>query len=302
MRRVLVIGGTRFVGVHIVRHLIEAGDRVTICTRGRVIDPFGDAVERLTADRCDPASFGKVVAGREWDIVFDQACYAPDDATVACDTLADRVGRYVLASTQSVYDPGPVLTEERFDPLTFPVRSGTRPEFTYVEGKRLAEAVLYQRDVFPVVAIRWPFLVGTDDYTGRLYWHVQRIRDGLPMGIANPDAIFSFIRSDEAGRFACWMADGELTGPYNACAGCLMPFREILTAAEAAVGRTAVVVPPSDQGDNSGLCIDAGDFYMDAGKAIRAGFTFSDIREWMPQLVRDLAAPGYGVPVPPRRA
>jgi nucleoside-diphosphate-sugar epimerase len=267
-----------------------------------VISPFGDAVEQLTADRCDPVAFGKVVAGRDWDIVFDQACYAPDDATVACDTLAGRVGRYVLASTQSVYDPGVALTEERFDPLAYPVRSGTRPEFTYVEGKRLAEAVLYQRAVFPVVAIRWPFLVGTDDYTGRLHWHVDRIRAGLPLGIPNADAIFSFIRSDEAGDFACWAADRGLTGPYNACAGGLMPFREILAAAEAAVGKTAIIVPPSDQGGNSELCIDAGDFYMDAGKATRAGFTFSDIRDWMPRLVHDLAAAGYRVPVPRRRA
>lgn len=302
MRRVLVIGGTRFVGLQIVRRLLATGDQVTICTRGRILDPFGDAVERLTADRGDRAAFGQAVAGRDWDVVFDQACWAPDDATVACDTLGGRVGRYVLASTQSVYDPGPALTEERFDPLTLPLRAGTRGEFAYMEGKRLAEAVLYQRAVFPVVAIRWPFLVGTDDYTGRLHWHIQRIRAGLPMGIANPDAVSSFIRSDEAGDFACWAADRGLTGPYNACAGGLMPFREILAAAEAAVGKTAIIVPPSDQGGNSELCIDNGDFYMDAGKATRAGFTFSDIRDWMPQLIRDLAAPGYTVPVPPRRA
>lgn len=299
MKRVLIIGGTWFVGKRLTRNLIDSGARVTLLTRGRTVDPFGDAVERLTADRCDREAVARVTAGREWDIVFDQMCLAPDEAAAACDIFGGRIGRYVMASSQSVYfsNMGPDQKEGAFDPWQASIRMGGKADMSYEDGKCFAEAVFFQRAPFPVAAIRWPFLVGTDDLSGRLHWHVQHIRDGAPMGIANPDAIASFIPSQEAADFASWLGNSDFTGPINICSTGLMPFREMLAVAEESLGKQAIIVPEDQVAPEhvSPICSPV-DWYMNVELAQSLGWRPSDIHSWMPDLWRALAAPNYVVP------
>ena len=168
MRRALVLGGTRFFGKRLVLTLLENDWDVTVASRGLANDPFGHTVKRLTIDRYDAESLQAALKNREWEVVYDQICYAPSDAMDACQLFSGRIGRYVLTSTGSVYADKPMpYKEEYFDPYSYPLQMGRRDSFDYGEGKRLAEAVFFQKAQFPVAAMRIPVVVGLDDYTQR---------------------------------------------------------------------------------------------------------------------------------------
>lgn len=291
MRSILVLGGTRFFGKRLVKRLLQDEDtQVTILTRGQTEDDFGPQVTRLTADRSDAEALEAAVRGRHFDVVYDNICYSPDDADAAARIFADIAGRYILTSSLSVYDPKPeLLSEDDFSPLTYPLRLGSREDFNYQEGKRLAETVLLTQSAFPVAAVRFPIVLGTDDYTRRLHFHIEHVIDGKPVGIPNPEAVISFIRSDEAADFLYWLGFSALTGPVNACSDGTIAIRDILAMIEAVTGKQAITPGETAEEHMSPFGIEES-WYMDTTKARSAGFTFLSLTGWLPELVARLHA------------
>ncbi|WP_340022536.1 NAD-dependent epimerase/dehydratase family protein [Paenibacillus sp. FSL K6-1096] len=287
-KKVLVLGGTRFFGKRLVELLLHSQDNeVTLLTRGRTADPFGDRVTRLTADRTDESAFEQAVGDAYWDIVYDNICYSPEEAAAAVRIFAGRAKRYILTSSLSVYDAQPeALTEADFDPVHYPVRSGGKTEISYQEGKRQAEAVLLQRADFPVAAVRFPIVLGTDDYTRRLHFHIEHVLAGQPVGIPNPQAKISFIRSDEAAEFLHWLGHegSAVTGPVNACSDGTLTIGGVMSIIERVTERNAVVQSEAADGDQSPFGIEES-WYMDTSKARSAGFSFLSLSEWFPELV-----------------
>ncbi len=84
--RALVIGGTRFLGCHIVRRLLDEGVEVTMFTRGRTPDEFGDHVRRVRGDRKDYKKFYEMFRRERFDVVIDVIGYDPEDVEVAIKT------------------------------------------------------------------------------------------------------------------------------------------------------------------------------------------------------------------------
>lgn len=140
---VLVLGGTRYFGIPMVNELVKAGHEVTIATRGRAADPFGDLVKRLTLDRTNLESMREALAGIHYDVVIDKIAYCSDDIrnlmeVVDCD-------RYIYMSSTSVYDPKRMDTVEAdFDGHAREVIWCDRAAFPYDEIKRQAEYALWQ--------------------------------------------------------------------------------------------------------------------------------------------------------------
>jgi len=193
--RVLILGGTRFVGKRLVYLLAEQGHHVTVGSRGRASASFPDNIQRVTLDRTRIDSMKKGLEGGEWDLVYDQLCFSADDAATALDVFSGKTGRYVLCSSAAVYTNPVDAAEEEFDPNIFTVSKGNGAGPSYAEGKRQAEAVLFQRASFPVVAARFPIILGPDDYTKRLRVQIQRIANNDPVHIKNPEAEISLISS-----------------------------------------------------------------------------------------------------------
>ncbi|MHA6529699.1 NAD-dependent epimerase/dehydratase family protein [Paenibacillus sp. BAC0078] len=289
MRNILVLGGTRFFGKRLVERLLQDADtRVTLLTRGFAEDSFGDSVRRLNVDRTDSKALAEAVGAAVWDVVYDNICYSPDEAAAASRIFAGTAKRYILTSSLSVYDPRPdILLEADFDPLTYPLQLGAKEDFSYQEGKRLAETVLLTQSAFPVAAVRFPIVLGTDDYTKRLHFHLEHVRAGRPVGIPNPGAVISFIRSDEAADFLYWLGFSPLTGPVNACSDGTLAIGEIISVIEQETGRQAVVVKETASADMSPFGIEES-WHMDTAKARGAGFHFLKLAEWFPELVAAL--------------
>jgi nucleoside-diphosphate-sugar epimerase len=185
-KNILTFGGTRYFGKRLVGELIEQGHAVTLATRGKAADPFGDRVKRLVLDRYNKQSLEKAFDKQTWDLVYDQICYAPSDAANVCDILANKVGRYIFTSSMSVYDSGLQRKETDFDPRHYAIQMGRRDDFSYPEGKRQAEAVFFQKADFPLVSVRFPIVLGPDDYTGRLSTPIRAIKNGQLLPVNNP--------------------------------------------------------------------------------------------------------------------
>lgn len=99
--RLLVLGGTVFVGRFIVEAALSAGHQVSLFTRGRTGHDLFPEVKRLIGDR-DTGDYA-ALAGHRWDAVVDVSAYRHRDVKAAMDALGDRVGRYLLISSHAVY-------------------------------------------------------------------------------------------------------------------------------------------------------------------------------------------------------
>jgi nucleoside-diphosphate-sugar epimerase len=221
--------------------------------------------------------------------VYDQQCYSPEDAAITVEILKGRVGRYVLCSTAAVYDRSLIdAGEELFDPISYPIRFPGREAVDYGEGKRLSEAVLFQRGTFSTVSVRLPVIIGPDDYTERLRVQVRRVAAGEPLKVLNPEAKVGLVSSGEAAAFFAWLSLVDFTGPFNACSKGTIALREIVGLIEEATGKTATVLAQSDEGSFS-MFFARKSFNISSARAQSCGFTFLGILDWLPSLVHEEA-------------
>src|ERR1700733_10202348 len=176
--RVLVIGGTLFIGKLLVKRLIAAGHEVTILHR-KVEHPFGRRVRNAIADRNDVESIRNALGGLRFDAVYDIA-YDWERGTTAAQVEATAkavpgdLTRYIFMSSVAAYGDG--LNHAEDDPLA----SAIHPD-SYVRNKATSERALfrmYHESRFPVVTIRPPFVYGPDNpfYREAFFWDRLRLR------------------------------------------------------------------------------------------------------------------------------
>src|SRR5881296_1018807 len=101
--RVLIIGGTRYMGRLAVEQLLERGDDVTVFTRGNVHPVWWDRVRHIAGDRTDRPDFHAKLKGRSFDAVIDTRAFRKEDVESAHETFHGTCGRYLMVSTGSVY-------------------------------------------------------------------------------------------------------------------------------------------------------------------------------------------------------
>lgn len=189
--RVLVIGGTRFVGPRLVRALLARGHAVTTLNRGVTTDELPAIVERLHADRSDPGQLSRALAGREFDACVDTIAMRGSDTAAAIDILDGRLGHYVHFSSGQVYlvregCPSPAREEDYAGPLMPPPPevAWDRGQWTYGIEKRECEDLLEEACVargFPATRLRLTMIHGEDDPQGRIAAYVHRLLDGGPI-------------------------------------------------------------------------------------------------------------------------
>jgi 2'-hydroxyisoflavone reductase len=181
--RLLILGGTGFIGPHQVRYALERGHEVTIFNRGRSAPGVFDGVEELIGDRAanDYAS----LRGRTWDAVIDNSASqatAPQWVREASAALRDSVGQYLFISTRSVYrDLSMVpatVDAPLYTPETTPNWSEGRP-YPYGLAKALAEGEAQRAFGERLTIVRPGLIVGPGDDTDRFtYWPVRIARGG----------------------------------------------------------------------------------------------------------------------------
>lgn len=283
MKRILVLGGTRFFGKQLVYNLLEKGHDVTIATRGLAKDDLGKRISRLKIDRTDKSSLISAFKQKNWDIVFDQSCYTPQEANDTLQSLKGNVKRYIFTSSQSVYDFGENRKEEDFNPFTYTFSYKPRREYSgfkgYQEGKRAAESVFLTQQGLDVVAVRFPIVIGNGDHTRRLKILVERVVNDKPIGISNEQKRYSFIDCQEASGFLLGIGTDSLyKGSINP--GCRddISLKEIIRIIEAGVNKKALI---TNQITSENVCPYEleGSCSVNTDRANKLGFKFSNINK-----------------------
>ncbi len=285
--KALVLGGSRFFGKRLVKLLLDQEVEVTVLNRGLTPDDFGKHVRRIQMDRRDLRANHPLIKGLSWDIVYDQICYDAKEARGACESFADKTKRYIFTSSKSVYGPGSLIPESVFDPKAYKFTKDIYTKSSYAEAKRQAEAVFFQKANFPVVAVRFPIVLGPDDYTRRLHFHVERVLQAQPIYFPNLDAKITFVEADDAARFLAGLSENDFEGQINCCSLDAVTLRQVMSWIEVETGRAAKLVSKKEDGEASPFGIEE-NWYMNTSKLQQLGFRPKEISKWFPSLVREL--------------
>jgi nucleoside-diphosphate-sugar epimerase len=191
--KILIIGGSKFLGYHLTHSLIGNDFHVTLFNRGQTEDNFGDSVERIKGDRKDYNRFYDLFHRKTFDAVIDLIAYDLEDVEVSERTFRNNIGQYLFMSTGQVYlvtkNKNLPASEEDFFQDIIPCPPGENSAYEYGIRKRKIEIFLkeqYSFRKFPAISLRCPIIHGPKDYTLRLYSYLLRIQDGnrliIPQG------------------------------------------------------------------------------------------------------------------------
>lgn len=285
-RQILVIGGNRFFGKRLIEKLLARGDQVTALNRGHLDDGFKDRVSRIVCDRDDPAKLKESVQHKTWDVVYDQVCFDAFQARAACDIFSVHAKKYIFASTQSVYLPGKNLSENIFNAKTHVYDKILTRDENYGEAKRQCEAVFFSQDKMPVVAVRFPIVMGPDDYTQRLKFYVDKIKNAEALYFPNLAAQMSFIHAEDAAEGLLLLGDIDFAGSVNMASSEPLCLSELVSIIENTVGKKATVRSEPTTGDEKSPYGLESDWYMNIELAHSLGFKPKPILDWIVSVIK----------------
>jgi len=214
-RAILILGGTGFLGPHIVEAARARGHTLTLFNRGKTNPHLFPDIEKLRGDRD-----GKLEAleGRTWDAVIDTSGYVPRVVKMSADLLADATQQYVFISTVSVYASLATPNADEHAPLaTMPdPTSEDVPQF-YGALKALCEKAAEASMPGRVATIRPGLIVGPGDPTGRFtYWPVRVARGGEILAPGTGSDPVQYIDARDLAAWIVAVVEAGAVGTYNA--------------------------------------------------------------------------------------
>lgn len=262
----LVLGGSRFVGLRLVKLLLEEGYRVTTLNRGVTPTPY-DA-DRILVDRRHPGEVREALKATGFDVAFDISAYRRSESEPVVKALEGQVDRFVHCSTLAVYGRGGEMPYKEDSPRD-PARAGSE----YARNKIGCEDLLLEahRDVgFPVVILRPPFIYGPFNYLYREGYFFDRIEAERPVPMPKGEEEVQFVHVDDLARaFLAAATRREVEGEAYNVAGEPVTFRRFADHAGRAIGVDPRVTLLDDRHLESLFPFPNATFTCDATKAGR---------------------------------
>lgn len=215
--RVLILGGTGFIGPHLVEALREHGHTLTLFNRGKRNASLFPKIETRLGDRD-----GKLQALErgEWDAVIDNSGYVPRHVQLSAELLKDRVAQYIFVSSISAYQD---LSKAGIDE-DYPTAKLDDPSVEKVSGetygglKALCEQVVERTYGARATVIRPTYIVGPGDPTDRFtYWPVRAARGGKMLAPGSQSDPIQFIDARDLAAFMRKCVEERIAGRYNLC-------------------------------------------------------------------------------------
>jgi 2'-hydroxyisoflavone reductase len=212
--KLLVLGGTKFLGRHVVAEALVAGHEVTTFTRGRTNPDLFPEAERLRGDRDGDL---QALAGREWDGVIDTSGYVPRVVRRSGEQLRGAVGRYVFVSSISVYADFSAPIDESSPTAELDDPESEDVEQHYGALKAACERVLDELYGDRVTHVRAGLIAGPHDPTNRFtYWPVRIAEGGDVLVPDVPDRLVQVVDARDLARWMLALAVDGPGGPMNA--------------------------------------------------------------------------------------
>src|SRR5438477_7808676 len=222
--RILILGGTGFIGPYQVRYALSRGHKITTFNRGKTHPgELPNEVEQLIGDRNGQLD---ALKGRHWDVVIDNRTTLPAWVRDAAQILKGNVERYVFISTVSVYgevktgpdENAPTEKYEGADPYKETLEAMKAGGYkTYGPLKALSEKEAEKWFPGKTLIIRPGLIVGPRDESDRFtYWPVRIDRSGDVLAPGRPDDPVQFIDGRDLAEWTIRMVENRETGIYNA--------------------------------------------------------------------------------------
>jgi 2'-hydroxyisoflavone reductase len=289
--KLLVLGGTKFLGRAIVEAALQRGHDVTIFHRGETNRGlFGDRVEEVLGDR--DGGLGALAAGR-WDAVVDTSGYFPRVVGASAELLAQRADHYTFVSSISVYDDFSTGPDEGSATKTLEDETVEEmgDEYQYYGGlKALCEQAVERSFGGRTLVVRPGLIVGPHDPTDRFtYWPVRLARGGEILAPGPPERVVQFVDVRDLAAWIMRLAEERRGGVFNAT-------NQGVSMGELLAGADVTWVPDEflvEHGVGEWIELPlwiadpewAGHHHADVSRAVAAGLRFRPVAE----TVRDTA-------------
>jgi 2'-hydroxyisoflavone reductase len=285
--RLLVLGGTKFLGRATVDAALARGHEVTLFNRGQTNPGLYPNAEKITGDRTEDLS---ALDGRDWDAVLDMATFLPRVVRLSVDALQGRIGRYVYVSSISAYADQSVPPVEGA-----PVAELEDPDSESIEDygalKATCERIVEDAYGERALIIRPGLIVGPHDPTDRFtYWPRRVAEGGRVLAPAPPDAPVQFVDVRDLGQWIVHVTERAASGVFNAT-GETITFEQVIAECQAVSGPAEIVWVPSERLVQAGvgewmelpLWIVSPEYsathLADVSKAVEAGLRFRPLAE-----------------------
>ena len=217
---ILFLGGTSFVGRHMVEAALGKGHKVSIFSRGKTNHELFPQATHLIGDRDGNLA---ALEGKTWDVVVDVCGYFPRQVRASAKLLHGQVGQYVFISTMSVYDytqAHPIVNEcASLIPLEDPNTESIDSEWTYGGLKVLCEQAINEYYQDNLLTLRPTFVVGPYDLSGRFTYWVRRVSKGGDIPVpAHPDQLIQWIDVRDLADFTITCIEQNIDGVFNMAA------------------------------------------------------------------------------------
>jgi 2'-hydroxyisoflavone reductase len=213
--RILVLGGTGFIGPHMVQRALDRGHSVTLFNRGRSNTHLFPEVERLVGDRNGQLD---ALVGRTWDVVIDNSGYYPSHVRQSAELLAGSVEHYLFTSTVDAYRDYRVAGIDESYPLgRRPAGAPENPQQYYGPLKAECEDVV--TEVFPdnSTRVRPGWIAGPGDNNHLFtYWVMRVARGGEVLATGEPSDPMQITDVRDLANWYIHILENRITGPFNA--------------------------------------------------------------------------------------
>lgn len=248
---ILILGGTIFLGRHLVDAALANGHTVTLFNRGKTNPDLYPEVEKIRGDRTSLDDL-MILQDRRWDAVIDTCGYYPNIVQLSAKTMKDYVERYVFISSISVYGEPP--TDPHIDEKTSVAQLTSDnleayAKESYGNRKALCEQVIENELPGRTLNIRPGLIVGPFDPSDRFtYWPTRLQRGGTVLAPGNPDSPVQIIDVRDLAEWTIRMIENKWAGVFNAT-GPAEPFsmRQVLETCQQVAGTSAEFVWVDDE-------------------------------------------------------
>lgn len=282
----LVFGGTKFAGVRLVEKLLERGYKVTIATRGKHSDNFGQRVERVVLDRNDEFAIIRLLSDKYFEYIFDFSVYTAEHVRY---TLAHtHCKRYILVSSAAAYDAeGNVIayrSENMVDPDT--ANSVNIGSERYAIVKLNSEIILRQkyRKVKSSI-VRAPAVIDEDNLSEgtistRLFFYVEHILKEIPFNERNIQRPCAFVRTTDEADFMIYLAEHDVDGCFNIASDGNITLNDIIRYIEEKTSKKAII---TENGEANPFPF--GGYLLNLEKAKSVGYIPVNANDWIYNLL-----------------
>jgi len=223
MKKILIIGGTRFLGIQFIKLLSNSNYQFFVASRRKIqVNNF------FKIDRKNQNDLDNLFKENQFDVVVDFINYSNSDSELLLKSIKfqQKIPKLILISSTYTYglpkeiNQDSIYKEIDFNPIKYKNKIKDRDQVSYSDGKRNMESYCMQNyRIDKLVILRFPIILGASDYTKRTHFYAEKIRNSIKINPSNINKKNSYVFITEAANSIFNFLNNDFYGIYNVSSG-----------------------------------------------------------------------------------